>query len=156
MEEQTLKKRKKLVYLLSILPGLGHFYLGLMSRGLQFMLLFFGTVFLTHIVSSFGFFIPVIVFYSYFDALQYHSKYREDIELVDEPLLNHQFKVNKFFIGWILIGFGCLSLLENASDYLVRHYNIFIDYNLVQNLLISVVFVVLGIKLLTGKSKKEI
>ncbi|MFB7139723.1 hypothetical protein ACFCYN_08740 [Gottfriedia sp. NPDC056225] len=151
-----MKSRKRLVYILSILPGLGHFYLGLMSRGLQFMLLFFGTIFLTNLISSFGFFIPVIVFYSYFDALQYHSKYREDIELIDEPILNNHFKVNKFLIGWVLIGFGCLSLLENASDYISRHYNLFIDYHLVQNLIFSFVFVVLGIKLLTGKPKKEV
>jgi len=152
-----MKKRKKLIYLLSLIPGLGHFYLGLMNRGLQFMLLFCGTIFLTNIIESMGFFIPVIVFYSYFDALQFHNNYRVGADLQDAPLINNRLiRVNKSMVGWVLIAFGCLSVLENASNYLMIRYQISFDYDIFKNVLISAVFVVIGIKLLRGKSKEEI
>lgn len=153
MEEKTLKKRKMGVYILSFLPGLGHYYLGLMHRGLQFMLLLFGAIFMTHMIEMFAFFIPIIVFYSYFDALQYHSKYRENEELIDEPILKQSLiRVNKAVIAWIFIGFGSLSLLENSSEYL--QFNI--DFNIVYKIIVSAVFVIIGIRLLIGKPKEEI
>jgi len=156
MEEQTMKSRKNLVYLLAILPGLGHFHLGLMTRGLQFMLLFFGTIFLTNIIGSFGFFLPIIVFYSYFDVLQYHSAYREGQELIDEPILKPSKPlVNKNFIGWGLIGIGCLTIFGYAAKYIEQHYNIYVEVQFVKNLLFSIVFVILGIRLLRGTGKTE-
>ncbi|WP_430509445.1 hypothetical protein [Gottfriedia solisilvae] len=153
MEERTLKKRKMGVYILSFLPGLGHFYLGLMQRGLQFMLLLFGAIFMTHMVEMFAFFIPIIVFYSYFDALQYHSKYRENEELIDEPVFKQNLiRVNKAVIAWIFIGFGGLSLLENSADYL----QLSIDFNILYKIIVSAVFVIIGIRILIGKPKEEV
>lgn len=153
MEERTLKKRKMGVYILSFLPGLGHFYLGLMQRGLQFMLLLFGAIFMTHMVEMFAFFIPIIVFYSYFDALQYHSKYRENEELIDEPVFKQNLiKVNKAVIAWIFIGFGGLSLLENSADYL----QLSINFNVLYKIIVSAVFVIIGIRILIGKPKEEV
>lgn len=153
MEERTLKKRKMGVYILSFIPGLGHFYLGLMQRGLQFMLLLFGAIFMTHLVEMFAFFIPIIVFYSYFDALQYHSKYRENEELIDEPVFKQNIiRVNKAVIAWIFIGFGGLSLLENSADYL----QLSIDFNILYKIIVSAVFVIIGIRILMGKPKEEV
>jgi hypothetical protein len=153
MEERTLKKRKMGVYILSFLPGLGHFYLGLMQRGLQFMLLLFGAIFMTHMVEMFAFFIPIIVFYSYFDALQYHSKYRENEVLIDEPVFKQNLiRVNKAVIAWIFIGFGGLSLLENSADYL----QLSIDFNILYKIIVSAVFVIIGIRILMGKPKEEV
>ncbi len=153
MEEKTFKKRKMGVYILSILPGLGHFYLGLMQRGLQFMLLLFGAIFMTRMVDMFAFFIPIIVFYSYFDALQYHSKYREHEELIDEPVFKQNLiRVNKAVIAWIFIGFGGLSLLENSADYL----QLSIDFNVLYKIIVSAVFVIIGIRILIGKPKEEV
>ncbi|GGI14767.1 hypothetical protein [Gottfriedia solisilvae] len=153
MEERTLKKRKMGVYILSFLPGLGHFYLGLMQRGLQFMLLLFCAIFMTHMVEMFAFFIPIIVFYSYFDALQYHSKYRENEELIDEPVFKQNLiRVNKAVIAWIFIGFGGLSLLENSADYL----QLSIDFNILYKIIVSAVFVIIGIRILIGKPKEEV
>lgn len=153
MEERTLKKRKMGVYILSFLPGLGHYYLGLMQRGLQFMLLLFGAIFLTNLVEMFAFFIPIIVFYSYFDALQYHSKYRENEELIDEPVFKQSLiRVNKAVIAWIFIGFGGLSLLENSADYL----QLTINFHVLYKIIVSAIFVIIGIRILIGKPKVEI
>ena len=151
-----MKKRKKLIYILSIVPGLGHFYLGIMTRGLQFMLLFFGTIFLTNIIGSFGFFLPIIVFYSYFDALQYHSDYREGHELIDEPILKQSKPiVNKNIIGWVLIGIGCLTIFGYVANYIQQYYDIYNEVQFVKNVLFSIVFVVLGIRLLRGTSEES-
>lgn len=156
MEEQTMKKRKKLIYLLSILPGLGHFYLGLMNRGLQFMLIFFGNIFLTNIIDSFGLLLPIIVFYSYFDALQFHSKYREGHNLIDEPVLKQSKSiVNAKMIGWGLIGIGCLTSFEYAVDYMQQYNNISVEVEFVENVLFSLVFVLLGIRLLRGTPEES-
>lgn len=74
------KKRKWAAGLLSfILPGLGHFYAGAMQRGLFFMLLFvgnivgivfFGEANIVPLIVLLSVMIPVIFFYSLFDALQ--------------------------------------------------------------------------------------
>ncbi|MFD0693990.1 DUF6677 family protein [Paenibacillus sp. GCM10027628] len=83
---QAPKKRKFVAGLLSLLvPGTGHFYLGLMQRGLFIMLLLILDIFTIttlvsqdrqeHVVSVpmvtlFALFLPVIYFYNVFDALQ--------------------------------------------------------------------------------------
>jgi hypothetical protein len=74
-------KSRWIAVLLSLFPGVGHFYLGLMSRGLLFMLLFFldiaGIVYFSIgsegpnilLIVLCGLLIPVIYFYNLFDAL---------------------------------------------------------------------------------------
>jgi TM2 domain-containing membrane protein YozV len=74
------RKSKWAAALLSFLfPGLGHFYTGAMQRGLFFMLLFVanivGIVFFAEsnivpIIVLLGVMVPVVFFYSLFDALQ--------------------------------------------------------------------------------------
>ena len=67
------RKSKFATVVLSALPGLGHMYLGWQQRGLFFMLAFFLAIFLTSMTGGMllvGFLIPVIWFYSLFDALQ--------------------------------------------------------------------------------------
>lgn len=84
--------------LLSFVPGLGHFYMGLMQRGLSFLIAFFGLltmlIFVTTITSQNGFavflgLLPVIWLYCMFDAVQViHRKQKgeiiEDRTLFDE------------------------------------------------------------------------
>lgn len=80
---QAPRKRKFVAGLLSLLmPGTGHFYLGLMQRGLFIMMLLILDIFtITTLVSQdhrgnvpmvtlFALIIPVIYFYNVFDALQ--------------------------------------------------------------------------------------
>ena len=40
-----MKKSKTLTFFLSFVPGVGHYYLEHMQRGLQFNLIFFGLIF---------------------------------------------------------------------------------------------------------------
>lgn len=83
--------------LLSFVPGLGHFYLGLMQRGLSFLIAFFGLstvlIFLTAITSQDGFAIflgllPVIWLYCMFDAVQSAHRKQQGEMLVDRTLFD--------------------------------------------------------------------
>ncbi|WP_410514857.1 hypothetical protein PaeBR_10990 [Paenibacillus sp. BR2-3] len=83
------------VILLSFIPGLGHFHLGLMQRGLSFLISFFGymtvMLFLTGVTSSSAFLLlfgvlPVIWLYSMFDAVQHIHRKLAGEQLVDRTL----------------------------------------------------------------------
>lgn len=71
------------VLMLSFIPGLAHLHLGLMQRGLSTMLLFFGVAififFVTGMTSNGSFLafllaLPVLWFYSMYDALHLHKR----------------------------------------------------------------------------------
>lgn len=64
-------KSRFLTFILSWVPGLGHLYLGLNRRGLQFMAAAFACIVLITIIPIvFPFVLAIIWFYSLFDALQ--------------------------------------------------------------------------------------
>ncbi|OIQ58584.1 hypothetical protein MOTE_17720 [Moorella thermoacetica] len=76
-------KSKFTSFILSVFPGLGHFYLGLMNRGMVIMAVFFGwlgLVLLASVVTwSHDFLVllvllPIVWLYSLFDALQLCSR----------------------------------------------------------------------------------
>lgn len=82
--------------LLSLMPGLGHFHLGLMHRGLTFLIAFFGLgtmiVFVTMITDQNGFLaflgvLPIIWLYNMFDATQLISRRKKGEELIDQTIL---------------------------------------------------------------------
>ncbi|WP_314589663.1 hypothetical protein [Paenibacillus terrigena] len=83
--------------LLSFVPGLGHFYLGLMHRGLSFLIAFFGLgtmlIFVTAVTNQGGFavflgLLPIIWLYCMFDAVQAaHRKQQGDL-LLDRTLFD--------------------------------------------------------------------
>lgn len=82
--------------LLSFVPGLGHFYMGLMQRGLSFLVAFFGTITMLIFVAGitndsvlvFLCVLPVIWLYCMFDAVQcIHRKLSGEI-LTDRTLFS--------------------------------------------------------------------
>ncbi|PPA70681.1 hypothetical protein [Jeotgalibacillus proteolyticus] len=82
--------------ILSFFPGLGHFQLGLMNRGLTFMVTFFGMAamifFVTFLLQLnafllFTILLPVVWIYSVVDALQMLSKKHNGQALVDRSIL---------------------------------------------------------------------
>lgn len=84
------------VIVLSFVPGLGHFQLGLMNRGLTFLvgflglgvMVFFITV-MTHIdgLLIFMALLPVIWVYSFFDSIQQLNKKQKGEEMIDRSVL---------------------------------------------------------------------
>ncbi|ANE45557.1 hypothetical protein SY83_03700 [Paenibacillus swuensis] len=154
------RKSKVVATLLSIFPGAGHLYLGLQRRGLQFMAFFLLSVYVLDLLrlSLFLFLIPIIWFYSFFDALQQVSRYQANEPLKDVPLveglMNHQ-----RWIGIGLLVLGGFYLLDHVLvDLLVRildNNQIYVFYNqYFQTTLVSLLLMAGGIKLLFGGKKK--
>lgn len=152
-----MKKRpsKTLTFFLSFCPGVGHLYLGAMTRGLQFLLLFFGTIALIDFFQfvMFWFWIPVIWFYGLFDALQLADK--ETIE--DKPLVEWQL-IKGRWVGYILIAMGLLLLVDNALPSL---WNAFFSHIFImgwfsfRTFLIALVLIIAGIFVLRGSKVKQ-
>ncbi|MDD3889483.1 MAG: hypothetical protein PHR65_06140 [Syntrophomonadaceae bacterium] len=151
----ALNNRKVLTVVFSIVPGAGHMYLGLLNEGIQLMALFFFTAFLMGWLnlSILVFILPVIWFYSMFDA--YHRvETGNDYRVYGEvPFFNW---INKHprWIGWGLIVFGALILFERIVSPLIS-WEI---RNYLQTGIVSLIFIAGGVKLLAGNkvNKKSI
>ncbi|MDH7479269.1 MAG: hypothetical protein QHH02_04610 [Syntrophomonadaceae bacterium] len=66
-------KARGAAFILSLIPGGGYMYLGLMNRGLQTLLIFFGAIFIgniLHLEFISGLVIPILMLYSIFDTQQ--------------------------------------------------------------------------------------
>lgn len=114
-----MSKSKGLTFFLSFVPGAGHYYLGLMQRGLHFNLLFFGVIGLMSLtgLEPLPLLLPVIWFYALFDALQAASAMAAGAEVPDRPLLKAEyFRLKPATLGWILICCGVYSLLRFGLD----------------------------------------
>jgi len=111
---------------LSLFPGAGYMYLGLMNRGLQIMVVFFGAIFvagMTHIDEILPLVLPVVWFYSIFDTLQLTRQMREGLRVEDKPLLDTGGHTNwQRLLGYALIGLGALALLNNFLPYIFNYW----------------------------------
>ncbi|OWA37168.1 hypothetical protein B9G55_03610 [Saccharibacillus sp. O16] len=107
-------KSRTMGLLLAIIPGVSHMYLGLMKRGLQFMMLFFGSIYILDVLglSLFLFFVPLIWFYAFFDALQQVGRYGQEA-LHDKPLLAN-FGTNRLWIGLALVVLGVYYVAQTV------------------------------------------
>lgn len=156
------KKSKAIAILLSVLPGAGHMYLGLQRRGFQLMAAFFLTLYLIDFMrlSFFLFFIPLLWFFSFFDALQKVAKIGEE-KLEDVPLVKYFTNYQKW-IGIALIFLGVYYLFDRVFlpellPYVSTVWGIDLHqiyYTYFQTTIISLVFIAGGIKLLFGSKKK--
>ena len=121
-----MKKSSFWTFVFSLFPGAGHMYLGLMKKGASLMLLFCLTIALSGFLnlSFLLILLPVIWFYSFFDAMNlrnvpYEERMaREDHFLFDmDGLLNKDWKVvlkrRHLLVGIICIFFGAWILFQN-------------------------------------------
>ncbi|MFC0523551.1 hypothetical protein ACFFGV_08125 [Pontibacillus salicampi] len=155
---QADKKSKVLATILGFFPGAGHMYLGLQRRGLQLMIGFLLSIYVldTLRLSFFLFLIPVIWFYSFFDALQHAAK-AEDEVLEDIPLVK-QFLNHQRWFGIALITIGSFFILDRIlvpilDDQLSQIMNINVRFyysEYFQLIIVSFLFIWGGIKLLAG------
>lgn len=122
------------VFLLSLIPGAGHMYMGLMSRGFQLMALFFGSLFLGSVGGP-GLWevwpavvAPVLWFFSLFDSLRIVRELNKGEMVHDFGVLRARGELGLATWGWILVGFGILFLLNNllyvypAVSFLARRF----------------------------------
>lgn len=150
----------------SFLPGGGHMYLGLMKRGLQFMLIFFGIIALSSFFYSADFlvfFAAVVWFYSFFDCFHMRKKL-EHSENVDEDLIFPVDikNINVKHLGTGLIVLGGLVLFNEFLDQLVYITNrmnvnsesIRVAIRLIRESVFPVVLIIIGFFILK-KTKKN-
>lgn len=147
-EEIKKSNEKAITLALSVIPGAGHMYLGYQKKGLFIMGSFFFTVFFMGWlgVSLFLFVLPIIWFYSFFDA--FHLVDEKDLEDEENSFVLPDIKPE--WIGWGLITIGILIVIERILypliPYEIRNY--------IQTLIVSVIFIVGGIKLL-AKNRRQ-
>ncbi|MGD9678690.1 MAG: hypothetical protein AB7V16_10150 [Vulcanibacillus sp.] len=149
-----MKKSKSLTFFLSFVPGTGHLYLGLMNRGLQFLLLFFGAMFISNLLVSelFEFLLPVIWIYCLFDALQQYNKIQETNEVIDTPIIElTKFIKSNVLIGWALIAFGVFLFIEK---FFLQNYGWLYSATF-RTVLFAVMLIIIGIYLLMGRKIKK-
>lgn len=111
-----------LVFLFSLLPGAGHMYMGFMRRGLQLMVLFFGTIWLGSLSMPLGFSdlfgmlaAPVVWFYSFFDSLSLSGRLGRGEAVADRGVFAANGAFTPAIWGWVLVVIGALLLLGNLA-----------------------------------------
>ncbi|KJD43218.1 hypothetical protein [Paenibacillus terrae] len=154
------RRSKMLATILSVFPGAGHMYIGLQKRGLQLMLLFLGGIYMLDVLylSLFLFLIPVVWFYSFFDALQQVSRYGRE-PLIDKPVIGMFAQYHRWVgLGLLLLGayYILINVLVPTLDRLFPNEEI---YNLVdmylRTIIVSLLLIGGGIWMMIGNSKSK-
>ncbi len=95
-ERRSKEQERFYTIILSFVPGLGHFQLGLMNRGMTILASFLGLGIMIFFVAAltgrgaflvFLAFLPLIWVYGFFDAMQQLGKKEKGEELVDRSIL---------------------------------------------------------------------
>lgn len=153
-EENKISNKKIITLGLSIIPGAGHMYLGYQQKGLALMGAFFFTIFFMGWLnlSMLLFILPLIWFYSFFDA--FHTLNGNDIEDIDMskilPKIKHE------YIGYALIGMGLLIVFQRIVYPLINQYIDWQIRNYIQTSIVSLIFIIVGIEMLKKKKDDEI
>ncbi len=149
-----MRKNRFFTFILSFMPGLGHMYLGFMKRGTSIMTVFLGIFFLavSFDLEAICFILPVIWFYSFFDAINYNNMPIEQKLLVEDKvfLLDEILNESKYhsLIGGILVFLGIYMIC-----------NQFMSWRLLRtafNLLLSIIIILLGLTLIKNNRTKTI
>lgn len=171
-----MRKNKFLTFLFSLLPGAGHMYLGLSKKGVLFMSSFFGVIFLSTSLyfSQLGLILPIIWFYSFFDALNYMNYTVEELRVINVnytcPFCSGT-TTSKFakilkgknkFIGIACIFFGVYFLIDN---FIIRNSYTFFGnriahiinriFNSIPAAIIPIIIIYIGVKLVIGGKNDE-
>ncbi len=118
--EYKIKKSRFLVFFLSLIPGGGHMYLGLLKQGLELMCMFFGTLIVTRLLNLqiLSFICLILIFYSIFDALSKRESDFDDKEahcdIINWIVADNAFSpIGPKFIGGLFVVIGVLFVLFN-------------------------------------------
>jgi hypothetical protein len=145
------------VFVLSLIPGAGHMYMGLMNRGLQILIGFMlGFAFLGFSY-SFNFVIgpamTVLYIFNIFDAYNCRRQIAQGVDLPDEALVQIG-GTTGVYIGAALIAFGFMGLLFTLES---LQYMTSLFYDIVGNvirLLPSLLLLAIGFVLLRNHRKQ--
>ncbi|HHX75234.1 MAG TPA: hypothetical protein GX699_10070 [Firmicutes bacterium] len=149
--KMDVQNRKILTCILSIVPGAGHMYLGYQKLGLELMTVFFFCLFLIDWlrIGFFMFVIPVIWFYSMFDALHKVAQQPGEeaaFSLFALWLQNKKSWSSSKLLGYVLVGLGLLLIFDRIISPLIP-YEI---RNYLQTGIVALLLIAGGIRILTG------
>ncbi len=149
MNVDTKMNKKTITLALSIIPGAGHMYLGYQNKGLFIMGVFFLSIFFMGWlgISLLLFLLPLVWFYSFFDAMHLVDDSKEVMRNQKLELPN----IKPEWLGLGLIAIGVIIILERILipliDYEIRRY--------IQTSIVSLIFIIAGATILI-KNKKAL
>lgn len=136
-------------FALSVVPGLGHLYMGMFARGIQFAAVaILGGMFLEMLLpysDIAAFLVMGMVFLSIFDAREIHLRLSQGIEVEDKGFIDlktFRMEFSTKYIGYGLIAFGGVALYNTFLRDLLR---VFVrDYSLYSTMVRAMNGVLLG------------
>jgi hypothetical protein len=153
------RKNRTLATVIAIFPGAAHLYLNMTKRGIQLMAIFLFSVYILDVLrlSLFFFLIPILWFFSFFDALQQITKY-ENGTLTDKPIVENWTAYHRS-IGIILILLGGYYVFKEVIVQLLYRFFPQSDYtywinNFGQTIIVALILIGAGIKLLYRKTQQ--
>lgn len=152
IEEFFANNRKMITVALSLVPGAGHMYLGYLKEGVLLMAVFFFTIFLMSWLNMglFLFILPVVWFYSLFDAL-HRVEGKSEKQWEEESFLIRWWDSHPQCVGWTLIIIGCLVILERIISPTLAKFLQMSEFGYyLQTGIVAIVLIAGGIKLLIG------
>lgn len=146
------QRSRFLAFLLSLVPGVGYLYLGLMKRGIQTLILFSGSIFVGDFVGIGNLsaaVIPVLMFFSVFDTQQLTRKMNQGERVPDKDIfVADWFKMDYKWLGYGLIVLGFLGLINNLTPMLFPSY-------LIKVVFAPIAIIGLGVYILYKNTKKS-
>lgn len=152
----ALNNRKIIAISLSIIPGAGHMYLGLLKQGTQLMTVFFLVVFVTNWLhmSLLAFILPVLWFYSLFDAYHFLEEESNGVQTDESPLFEW-FRSYPAWMGWGLIILSGLVILQRAVAPILETLLSASVRNNLETAFIALLLLAGGIKMLAGNKTAQ-
>jgi len=147
----ALNNRKIIAIAFSMIPGAGHMYLGLLKQGTQLMTVFFLAMFVTDWLqmSLLAFILPVIWFYSLFDAYHLLEDETDGLQPDESPLFDW-FKSHPAWIGWGLIILGGLVIVQRVVTPIMVTLLSADTRNFVETAVVALILIGGGIFMLAG------
>jgi TM2 domain-containing membrane protein YozV len=165
------RKSKFLAFCFGLIPGAGHMYLGLLTKGLLLMAVFFFT--LSFAITSYeflgidwlpGLLIPTVCvvnfFYSIFDCLAKANEINagqlvRDINFSEVMPIVERVLAQRRGIGFGLVIIGCISILNIFSDLMESFFARYFDFHFsLTSVVVPVLLIMFGLYLLQKGSKK--
>jgi len=146
-----ISSRKLMAVGLSLFPGAGHMYLGLLRQGAQIMAAFFLALCL---VSFLGlrvliFVLPVIWFYSLFDVCHLLDEESDGLR-PDTSIIFDWFTEHPHWVGWGLIILGLLVIVQKVLSPIIGYMLSSQVKNYMETCFVAILLIGGGIKLLMG------
>jgi len=150
-DPHLISSRKLIAVGLSIFPGAGHMYLGLLRQGAQIMAAFFLALCLVSFLDLrvLIFVLPVIWFYSLFDVCHLLDEESDGMR-PDTSMVFDWFTDHPHWLGWGLIILGILVIVQKVLSPALGYMLSPMVKNYIETCLVALLLIGGGIKLLTG------